>query len=125
MNTATNQTLDVHGTQFNHAEASFKIALSAACIGLGNFLWPLREHTFGPEWDSPFWVKWDSPDAKGAAWIIAVLPLIIAAILPYEANTCLDFVKGHIVTLKYYGWFRIFNRRRPLTDVRPRPEDVL
>jgi hypothetical protein len=116
MNTRTDQTLDIHGTQFNHAAATCKMALSAACIGLGIFLWPLREHTFWPEWDSPFWVNWDSPEAKSTAWLIAVLPLMIAAILPYKAHTFLDFVEGRIVILKYYGWFRIFNGRRPLTD---------
>jgi len=117
MNSATsNQALDIHGTQFDYAEATCKIAMSAACIGLGIFLWPLREHSFWPEWDSPFWVEWDSPEAKFFAWLIAVLPLIIAAILPYHAHTFLDFVNGQIVTLKHYGWFRISNHRRPLTD---------
>ena len=116
MNTTTNQTLDIQGTQFNYAAASFKMALSAACIGLGIFLWPLREHTFWPEWDSPLWVTWDSPEAKSIAWLIAAMPLIIAAILPYQAHTFLDLGDSQLATLKYYGWFRISNRRRPLTD---------
>ena len=81
MNTTTNQTLDIHGTHFNYAQATCKIALSAACIGLGIFLWPLREHAFWPEWDSPLWVTWNSPEAKSLARLIAVMPLIIAAIL--------------------------------------------
>ena len=105
MSTTTNQTLDIQGTQFNYAEAARKMALSAACIGLGIFLWPLREGTF---WGM------DSPDAK--SWFFASIPWFIAAILPCKAHTFLDFVNGQIVTLKYYGWFRISNRRRPLTD---------
>ena len=105
MNTATDQTLDIQGTQFNYAAATYKMALSAACIGLVIFLWPLREHNF---WGL------DSPDAD--AWIIAAIPWVIAVILPYKAHTFLDFVNGQIVALKYYGWFRISSRRRPLTD---------
>ena len=108
MNSTTfNQTLDIQGTQFNYAAATCKMALSAACIGLGIFLWPLREHTF---WGL------DSPDAQSGAWAIASIPWIIAAILPYKANTFLDFLNGQIVTLKYYGWFRTSDHRRPLTD---------
>ena len=108
MNTTTNQTLDIQGTQFSYAAASFKMALSAACIGLGIYLWPLREHNF--------WGNLDSAEANFSHWFFAVVPLIIAATLPYKAYTFLDIVNGQIVTLKYYGWFRIFNRRRPLTD---------
>jgi hypothetical protein len=108
MNTTTNQTLDIQGTQFNYAAASFKVALSAACIGLGIFLWPLREHTF--------WGDLDSADANLNRWFFAVVPLIIAAILPYKAHTILDFGNGRIVTLKYYAWFRTSNHRRSLTD---------
>jgi hypothetical protein len=108
MNTTTHQTLDIQGTQFNYAAATCKMALSAACIGLGIFLWPLREHTF--------WGDLDSAEANFNRWFFAVVPLIIAAILPYKAHTFLDFVNGRIVTLKYYGWFRISIRRRPLTD---------
>jgi len=115
-NTTSNQTLDIHGTQFDYAAATGRIALSAACIGLGIFLWPWMEHAFGPEWGSPFWVKWDYTEAKFFAWLIAVLPLIIAAILPYKAHTFLDFGDAQLAILKYYGWFRISNRRRPLTD---------
>jgi len=108
MNTTANQTLDIYGTQLDYAEATFKIALAAACIGIGIFLCPLREHTI--------WGDWDSAEAKFSRWFFAVLPWIMAVILPYKAHTFLDFVNGRIVTLKYYGWFRISNRRRPLTD---------
>lgn len=108
MNTTTNQTLDIRGTQFYYAAASFKMALSAACIGLGIFLWPLREHTF--------WGDLDFPDENFNRWFFAVVPLIIAAILPYKAYTFLDFGNGQIVTLKYYAWFRTSNHRRSLTD---------
>ena len=107
MNTTTHQPLDIQGTQFNYAAATGKMALYAACIGLGIFLWPLREHTF---WGS------DSPDAQSGAWFIAAIPWFIAAILPYKAHTFLDFVNGQIVTLKYYGWFRTSDHRRSLTD---------
>lgn len=108
MNTRTNQTLDIRGTQFNCAAATCKMALSAACIGLGIFLWPLRENTF--------WGDLDSAEAHFNRWLFAVVPLIIAAILPYKAHTFLEFVDSQIVTLKYYGWFRISNRRRRLAD---------
>jgi len=108
MNTTINRTLDIQGTQFDYAAATARMALSAACIGLGIFLWPLREHTF--------WGDLDSAEANFNRWFFAVVPLIIAAILPYKAHTFLDFVNGRIVTLKYYGWFRISIRRRPLTD---------
>ncbi len=107
MNTTINRTLDIEGTQFACAAATARMALSAACIGLGIFLWPLREHTF---WGL------DSPDAIGGAWIFSSIPWFIAAILPYKAHTFLDFASGQIVTLKYYGWFRTSDRRRPLTD---------
>jgi hypothetical protein len=107
MNTTTNQPLDIQGTQFNYAVATYKLALSAACIGLGIFLWPLRENTF---------FGLESFDAQGGAWTIASIPWIIAAILPYKAHTFLDFVNGQIVTLKYYGWFRTSDHRRSLTD---------
>jgi hypothetical protein len=106
--TTSNQALDIHGTPFDYAAATCQMALSAACIGLGIFLWPLREPTF--------WGDLDSADAKFVPWLITGIALIIAAILPHKAHTFLDFVNGQIVTLKYYGWFRISNRRRPLTD---------
>jgi hypothetical protein len=102
------KSLEIRGTQFNHAEATCKIALSIACIGLGIFLWPLREHTFWPELDSP--------DTQFAVWLIAVLPWIIVAILPYKAHTFLDLGDTTLATLKYYGRLRISNRSRPLTD---------
>jgi len=109
MNSATsNQTLEIRGTRFNYAQATGKIALAAACIGLGIYLWPLREHSF--------WPQWDSPDAKPLFWLLAVIPWIIAAILPYKAQTFLDLGNSQLVTLKYYGWFRISSRRRPFTD---------
>ena len=114
--TTINRTLDVQGTRFNQAEAIWKLAMSAACIGPGIFLWPLRENTFWPELDSPFWVNWDSPEAKSTAWTIAVLPLVIAAILPYKAHTFLDLGESQLVILRYYGWFRFSNQRRRLTD---------
>ena len=107
MNTATNQTIDIQGTQFNYADATRKMALSAACIGLGIFLWPLREHAF--------WGDMESVDV-GTAWLLSLIPWIIAAILPYKAHTSLDFANSRIVTLKYYGWFRTSDRHRPLTD---------
>jgi len=107
MNTKTNESLDIQGTPFNYAAATCRMALFAACIGLGIFLWPLREHTF---WGM------DSPDAKGTAWFFASIPWFIAAILPCKVHTFLDFVNGQIVTLKYYGWFRTSDHRRPLTD---------
>lgn len=116
MNTENNQTLEIRGTRFNYAEATCKIALSAACIGLGIYLWPLREHSFWPQWDSPLWVKWNSPEAKATAWLITGITLIIAALLPYKAHIFLDLGNSQLVTLKYYGWFRIFSRRRPFTD---------
>ena len=104
MKTATDQTLDIQGPQFNYAEATTKIALSAVCIGLGIFLW-----------HAP-WTKDSDIETKSTAWFIATIAFIIAVILPYKAHTFLDFVKGQIVTLKHYGWFRISNRRRPLAD---------
>ena len=107
MNATPNQTLDIQGTQINYAAGTCKIAQSAACIGLGIFLWPLRENTL---WGL------DSPDAQGGAWLCASIPWIIAAILPYKAHTFLDFVDGQIVSLKYYGWFRTADHRRSLTD---------
>jgi hypothetical protein len=113
---APKQTLEIRGARFNYAEATCKIALSAACIGLGIYLWPLREHSFWPQWDSPLWVKWNSPEAKSTAWLLTAITLIIAAILPYKAHVFLDLGNSQLVTLKYYGWFRISNRRRPLTD---------
>jgi hypothetical protein len=117
MNSATSsQTLDIRGTHFDYAEATGKIALTAACIGLGIYLWPLREHSFWPQWDSPFWVKWNSPEAKSTAWLVTAIVLIIAAILPYKAHTFLDFGNSQLVTSKYYGWFRISSRRRPPAD---------
>jgi hypothetical protein len=81
MNTTTNQTLDIQGTQFDYAAATARMALSAACIGLGIFLWPLREHTF--------WGDMESVD-EGAAWLFASIPWFIAAILPYRAHKFLD-----------------------------------
>ena len=117
MNSATsNQTLEIQGTRFNYAEATGKSALAAACIGLGIFLWPLRENSFWPQWDSPFWVTWDSPEAKVTAWLITGITLIIAAILPYKAHTFLDLGNSQLVTLKFYGWFRVSRRCRPFTD---------
>jgi hypothetical protein len=107
MNTTTHQTLDIQGTPFNYAAATCKMAQSAACIGLGIFLWPLREHAF--------WGGMEAVD-EGAAWLFASIPWFIAAILPYRAHTFLDFREAQLTTSKYYGWFRISTRCRPLSD---------
>lgn len=107
MDANTTETLDIQGTQFDFTAACERMALFAACIGLGVFLWPLRKHTF---WGL------DSPDAVSGAWTVAAIPWLIAAILPYKSHTFLDFVSGQMVTLKYYGWFRISNHQRLLTD---------
>jgi hypothetical protein len=109
MNGATsNQVIDIHGTQFDRGEATYRMAMSAACIGLGIFLWPLREHTV--------WGDLDTAEANFNRWLFAIVPLIIAASLPYKAHTFLDIGELQLATLKYYGWFRISNRRRSLTD---------
>ena len=106
--TTSNRTLDIQGRPSNYAEATCKIALSAACIGLGIFLWPLGKHSFLGELDSP--------EAKPTVWLVAVIVWILAAILPYKAHTFLDLGDSQLATLKYYGGLRISNRRRPLTD---------
>lgn len=106
--TTSSETLDIHGRPSNDAEATSKIARSAACLGLGIFLWPLGEHSF--------WGELDSPEAQSTVWLIAVIPWIIAAILPYQAHTFLDLGHSQLATAKYYGGFRISDRRRPLTD---------
>jgi hypothetical protein len=113
---APNKILDIRGTQIDYAMATCKVAMSVACIWLGIYLWPLREHTFWPGWDSPFWAKWDSLEAKSTAWFITAIPWVMAAILPYKAHVFLDSGDSQLATVKYYGWFRISNRRRPLTD---------
>lgn len=99
--------LYIHGTPFDHGRTTCRIGLSAVCAGLGLFLWPMREGTF---WDL------NTPDAQIGTWLIAMLPWLFAAILPYKKLAFLNLTGGSIVTEHYYAWIAMSTNTRPLSD---------
>ncbi len=131
MNSSTStRTLEIHGSQFNDTEATGKIVMSAACIGLGIFLRPIRlkvgatvtllavgvfslySLTIGSSSGGP-------NDGSRDAWYftIAIFSFIIA---PYCPSCCehayLDFAERKIITVMNYAWHETSRNCRPLIE---------
>ena len=99
MNT-TNQTLDIDGTTNSFEKVAARLIGTVGCVGLGTYLWLDVETSWSAE----------------TSYLVAVISFILAAILPYNRHTYLDFTDRQIVTSKHYFGFEISKRCRPLKD---------
>ena len=101
----SNQTLDIQGTINTYTKVLWKVGWAVALVGLGVFFWSQME----APWSA------NGQNNVGLAFV-AIILFIIAAVLPYNEHTYLDFSNRRIVTVKHYCGFETSKRRRPLTD---------
>ena len=94
------QTLDIHGTINSSTKVAERVVWTVACVGLGIYLWLNVETSWSPE----------------TSYIVAVIAFLIAAMLPCNEHSYLDFTDRQIVTSKHYCGFKINQRCRPLAD---------
>ena len=105
---ASNQTLDIEGTINTYTKVLWKVGWAVALVGLGIgiLLWVQMENL------------WSTPSEYDflMSIFLPVIAFIIAAVLPYNGHTYLDFSNRQIVTFKHYCGFETSKRCRPLTD---------